>query len=137
MINLKLKTKSLKLLQFYTLRFALLAIIFTLYALHFTLVFAVSTDLSQKYAFGIIPNLGAGFQALVGPGFTIAALAVVIYLVVGAMRWIMSAGDKNAIASARGMIVHAIIGFILLMLMFLILQFIPQRFGFEGFRVIE
>jgi hypothetical protein len=97
---------------------------------------AYAVDLGKEYPLGAINSLGEGFGYLVGPGFAIAAIAVVFYFLIGAFKILVSGGDKGAMASAQAMITHAIIGFILLMLMFIILQFIPQAFGLTGFKII-
>ena len=76
-------------------------------------------------------NLGSAVGLLVAPTFSIATVAVVIYFLIGAFKMVSAGSDKDAIGSARGMITHAIIGFILLMFAFLILQFIPQAFGID------
>lgn len=52
--------------------------------------------------------------------FIFAAIAVLVFLVIGAFRWITSGGDKDAIAKARGSIVNALIGLALLALAFFI-----------------
>ena len=88
-------------------------------------------NLSQDYAFGDLQSLGQIINGAMPLFFSIAALSVVIYFLIGAVKFITSSGDKNTVASARNMIVHAIIGFILLMLLFLILQFIPQFFNLD------
>ncbi|MBU3957438.1 hypothetical protein KKI19_04165 [Patescibacteria group bacterium] len=88
-------------------------------------------DLSKQYSFGQIKSLAQGFGYLIGLGFAIAAIAVIFYFTVGSFKFLTSGGDKNAVASARDMLVHAIIGFILLMVMFLILQFLPEFLGFK------
>lgn len=88
-------------------------------------------DLSKDYAFGHIQSLAQGFGYLTGPGFAIASLAVVFYFIIGAFKYLTSAGNKESLASAQNMITHAIIGFILLMTMFLILQFLPKFLGFN------
>lgn len=93
-------------------------------------------DIKKDYAFGEIESLGQSIQLLVIPAFSIATLAVVIYFLVGVIKLLISGGDKNAVASARAMITHAIIGFILLILMFFIFQFIPQWFGFQRLNII-
>lgn len=98
----------------------------------------LAADLGQNYAFGPIKSLGEGLSYLVQPAFAIAAVGVVLYLVIGAVRMILSGGDKNAVAAARSSIIHAIIGFMLLILMFLILQFVPEFLGIgTEFRVIK
>lgn len=57
--------------------------------------------------------------------FIAAALAVLIFLIIGAFRWITSGGDKDAIGKARGTIVNALIGLAILALAF----FITVLFG--------
>lgn len=94
------------------------------------------TDLSQQYAFGHINSLGEAISYLIPFAFSIAAVAVVFYLLIGALRFILSGGDKGAIEGARNMITHAIIGFILLMLLFVIMQFVPQILGIN-FSIIK
>lgn len=93
-------------------------------------------DLSGEYAFGGIRSFGVGLGYLVGPAFTLAGILLIIYFLWGAFDFITSGGDKEKVASARAKITHVIIGFMLLILMFLVLQFIPQFFGLN-YRVVE
>lgn len=58
-----------------------------------------------------------------------AALAVLIYLVIGAFKWITSGGDKDAIGKARGTIVNALIGLFILALAFFITVLVGQIVG--------
>lgn len=89
------------------------------------------TDLSNIYGFGNIGSLGEGISNLVMPAFSIAAAAVTVYLVIGGFKFLTSGGDKEGVAKAREMITHAIIGFLLLIFIFLIMQFLPEAFGFN------
>lgn len=57
--------------------------------------------------------------------FIAAGLAVLIFLIIGAFRWITSGGDKDAIGKARGTIVNALVGLAILALAF----FITVLFG--------
>ena len=88
-------------------------------------------DIGKEYSFGDIGSLGEGINRLITPTFSIATTIVVIYFLVGAMKFLMSGGDKEAVGSARAMITHAIIGFIILIFAFLILEFIPQVFNLQ------
>ncbi len=88
-----------------------------------------AVDIGKEYGFGDIRSLGEGVTKLVAPTFSIATTVVIIYFLMGAFKFLTSGGNKEATASARGMITHAIVGFIILMFAFLILQFIPQAFG--------
>jgi hypothetical protein len=94
-----------------------------------------STDLTNQYGFGNITSVGGAFTNLVKPGFSIAAVAVAIYLLIGAIKIMASAGDKEAVAGGRNMITHAIIGFVLLIVMFLVFRYIPSFFRI-GFKLI-
>lgn len=93
-------------------------------------------DLSQQYAFGHISSLGEALGYLIPTTFSIATTAVTFYFLIGAVRYLLSAGDKDAVQGARDMITHAIIGFILLILLFLIMQFVPEFFGIN-FSIIK
>jgi hypothetical protein len=57
--------------------------------------------------------------------FIVAGMAVLVYLIIGAFKWITSGGDKDAIGKARGTIVNALIGLAILALAF----FITVLFG--------
>ncbi len=99
------------------------------YATHFP--GHIPIDIGNEYGFGDIKSLGEGVSRLVAPTFSLATALVIIYFLIGAFKFLTSSGDKESLASARGMIIHAIIGFVILMFAFLILQFIPQFFGFK------
>lgn len=84
------------------------------------------------YAFGNFQNFGAALQPLVNPMFAIAGTIVFVYFIVGAFRMVTSNGDKNIIASAREEMYHGIIGFILLILLFLVVRYLPAFFLGKG-----
>jgi len=64
----------------------------------------------------------------------VAALAVLIFLLLGAIEWITSAGDKNKLESARNKMMHAALGIIILSATTAIFMVIQQ---FVGIRVIN
>ncbi len=92
-------------------------------------VYATPIPLSQNYGFGNIQSVPDLVGKLMGPAFSIAALAVTFYFIFGAFKLLTSGGDKNAVAEARNMITHAIIGIVLLLMMWLVLRFIPEFLG--------
>ena len=59
----------------------------------------------------------------------IAVLATLLYLVWGAIKWITSGGDKTKVEAARGQIVAAIIGFIIVILSFVIVNVVARLLG--------
>lgn len=97
-----------------------------------------AVNIGQEFAFGDITTLGEGVTRLVAPTFGVATLLVVIYFLIGAFKYLISGGDKEAVEGARRMITHAIIGFAILMFAFLILQFLLARlFGITRLGLIE
>ena len=91
-------------------------------------------NLSQEYGFGNIQSLGEATRLLVMPTFSIAAAVVIFFLIFGGIKYMTSGGEKEAVSSAQGMITHAIIGFIILMMLFALMQFLsePTPFGFPN-----
>lgn len=115
--------------------FAVLSII--LYSLFMIHPVYAKVEIGEKFGFGDIISLGNAISKLVMPAFSVSAAAVVIYFLLGAFKYLMSAGKKEEIEGARNMIFHSIIGFILLMFAFLILQFLLSRlFNIREFGII-
>lgn len=56
----------------------------------------------------------------------VAFLAALLYIVIGALQWITSGGDKQKVADARNHIIAAIIGLIVIALSFVIINVILQ-----------
>ena len=92
-------------------------------------------DLKTQYGFGNFNSLGELLSILIVVGLSVAGIAVTFYIVLAAFKIVTSNGDKNALGEARGMIMHGIIGLILLVLLFTILQYIPEVLGLN-FRII-
>lgn len=102
-----------------------------------TPAYAASTDLGQIYGFGDITTLGAGISRFVPPIFSIAGIAIVMFFIYAGFRYLTSGGDKESVAKARSMIVSAITGFVVLLLTFLVLQFLlNQLFGITNIQLI-
>jgi hypothetical protein len=89
---------------------------------------ALGSDLKGKSGVSFfqtfIPNL-------VGLAFVIGALVFFFVMVIAAIQWITSGGDKQALESARGKLTNAIIGFVILLLLFVILKVIQDFFGLD------
>mgnify|MGYP001567243384 FL=1 len=90
-----------------------------------------AVDIGGEFAFGDIQTLGEGVTRLVTPTFSLATVSVVIYFLIGAFKYLISGGDKEAVAGARGMMTHALIGFAILMFAFLILDVLFGIFGIQ------
>lgn len=117
--------------------------LFFLFSFYFFL-FTFSTPayaevkIGEEFGFKDIKSLGEGTSRLVVPFFSVAAVIVVIYFMVGAYKYLTSGGNKEEVEGARNMITHAIIGFILLMFAFLVLQFLLwSLFEIKDFPIIS
>lgn len=66
--------------------------------------------------------------AAVGLGFLIGAIIFFFMLVVGAIAWISSGGDKQALEAARSRITNALIGIIILFASYAIISLIEAFF---------
>ncbi len=94
--------------------------------------------IGEEFGFGNIKSLGEGTSKLVVPAFEVTAVIVVIYFLMGAFRYLKAGGNKEEVEGARQMIQHSIIGFILLMFTFLILQFLLfSLFKTTDFQIIQ
>lgn len=101
-------------------------------------ILLAQVDISENFGFGDIKSLGEGTSRLVTPAFAVSAAAVVIFFLLGAFRYLRAGGNKEEVEGARQMIQHAIIGFVLLMAAFLVLQFLLSAlFGVTGFQIIQ
>jgi len=90
------------------------------------------------FGFGGIPSLGKVTGDLMTPMFSIATALVTIYFLWGAFKFLISGANKEEVAEARQMITHAIIGFIILMFAFFILQFLLNRlFDITDYQIIK
>lgn len=65
--------------------------------------------------------------------FSAAALSFIVMFVWGTVQMILSGGDKEAVAKARGKITWAIIGIILMSLSYFIFSLLQDITGFKFF----
>lgn len=76
-------------------------------------------------------DFGTFLNAALRLVFIIALVAVLAMLVWGAVQWIFSGGEKEAVAAARGRIINALIGLAILAVAFAIVQVAGQFLGFN------
>lgn len=94
--------------------------------------------IGDKFGFGNIKSLGEGTSRLVAPAFSLATFLIILYFLFGAFKYLKAGGSKEEVEGARQMITHAIVGFIILMFTFLILQFLLDKLlGITGFRLFS
>lgn len=63
--------------------------------------------------------------------FILAIIVVLVMFVWGAVQWIFSGGDKEALVAARGRIINALIGLVILAVAFAIFVIAGQFLGFQ------
>jgi hypothetical protein len=72
--------------------------------------------------------LQTALPAVIQIGFIIGVLVFFFVLLTGAIQWISSGGDKQALEGARGKITNAIIGLVILFALFAIIYIIQNFF---------
>ncbi|MCX6704292.1 MAG: hypothetical protein NTZ07_02490 [Candidatus Woesebacteria bacterium] len=80
------------------------------------------------------PNLKIG--SIIGAALTYifgaAGIALLIYLVLGGLQMMTSRGDPKAMQSAQAKITNALIGFVIVIFAYFIVQIFGQIFGLQG-----
>jgi len=69
--------------------------------------------------------------ALVTLGFVIGSLVFFFFLISGAITWIVSGGDKTKLESAKSRITNAVVGFVILLLAFAIVNLLEGFFNID------
>jgi hypothetical protein len=82
---------------------------------------------------------GAGYfdalvKSLLGLSFVVASIIFIFIMVMGAIQWISSSGEKGAVQAAQSKITNAIIGLVVLLSLYAILKLIGDFFGLEVFQ---
>jgi hypothetical protein len=87
---------------------------------------ALSTQLQlltgMEYLKKMLPNV-------IGLLFVIGAIVFFFMLIIGAIQWISSGGDKGKLESARGRLTSAVVGIIILFSVFAIMKLVELFFG--------
>ena len=90
----------------------------------------------QQNAFpgNTIPTkIGGLIGAILPYIFYAAGIALLIYLVFGGFQLMTSRGDPKAIQSAQGKITNALIGFVIVVVAFVLVRLLGQMFNIEQF----
>ncbi len=61
--------------------------------------------------------------------FIVAVLLAIGFLVYGGIKWITSGGDKGKVEAARGTIVAALVGLVLVFVSYFVINLVAQFFG--------
>lgn len=95
-----------------------------------------SSNIQNPILQGVLGNPGtagasyfaSAIPAAIGLAFIIGALIFFFMLIWGAIQWISSGGDKQALENARGRITNALVGIVLLFAAFAIVALIQSFF---------
>ena len=83
------------------------------------------TDLLNAGPFAFFQKL---IPAIIGLGFVIGVIVFVFMMIIGAIQWISSGGDKASVEAAKSRVMNAIIGLIVLFVVFALIKLIETFF---------
>lgn len=84
--------------------------------------------LDFRFLCDLAPTSGI-MGAIIALLFVIALIVAFAFLIFGGIKWIVSGGDKAKVEAARGTIVAALVGLVLVFLAFFIINFLVTAFG--------
>lgn len=82
----------------------------------------------------LIAQLIANFLKI---AFSLSGLILLGMLLAGGIQWMTAGGDKEKIAKAQGRITSALIGFVIFMSVFAIINFIAPALGLEFLQILK
>ena len=88
----------------------------------------IKGGVTQAGGGGETSNLGARIKTIVNILLYILGAIAVVMIVIGGIRYTTSNGDSSAITSAKNTILYAIIGLIVAILAYSIVNFVLQQF---------
>jgi len=68
---------------------------------------------------------------VIGLAFVVGVIVFLFIILIGGIQWISSGGDKAGIEAARGKILNAVVGLIVLFAALAILSFLGDFFGLD------
>ena len=80
---------------------------------------------------GSANTLNVYISAIIGSLTIIAGLSLLMYFIMGAFRWVTAGGDAKHIEAARGQILNALIGFVLVVIGWFFVRLIGQIMGID------
>lgn len=81
--------------------------------------------------------LGAVILRVLNAVFFFLGAIVVIYLIFGALKFVVSGGDPKAVTSAKNTMTYAIFGLVIILLSFLVLNFIGNFLGLPTGQLLQ
>ena len=88
-------------------------------------------QIADQEDFTILPRFGGensrGVESVIKYVFGALSIIALIFIAVGGLKYALSGGDSNAIASAKNTILYAVIGLVLGLLVYVITSFIIAK----------
>lgn len=88
------------------------------------------------WSLGTSPTVGNIITRLLPYLFTLAGLMVLVFLLYGGLSLMLSRGDPKATASARDKITNALIGFVVILTSYLIIQILARVLNIQSIKNI-
>lgn len=92
----------------------------------------IQQDAFPNSKIGYTTTLGGIIGTILPYIFGAAGIALLIYLVIGGFQFMLSRGDSKAMQGAQSKITNAVIGFVIVILAFTIVQLFGQLFGLKS-----
>ena len=91
--------------------------------------------------FNVLCNIAEGgigtlIQSVITILFIVAVVLALGFLIYGGIKWVVSGGDKAKVEAARGTIVAALVGLVLVFLAYFVLNLVGNFFGLDLFNGI-
>jgi hypothetical protein len=77
-------------------------------------------------------DIGSVISAIIPYIFASAGFLLVIYVVIAGLQMVFSMGNEKAVASAKGKLTNAVLGFIVIFVAYLLVQLIGLIFGVDS-----
>lgn len=90
------------------------------------------TNFSGSNTLCAAASIGGIVQTIINVVLFVAFIAALIFLIYGGIRWIISGGDKEGTAKARGTVTSALIGLVVVLGAWILINLILQFFGIQG-----
>lgn len=87
------------------------------------------TEVVDPTGFDAIP-VSTIISFFISAFFIIGAIAAVVYMITGGIRWITSGGDAEQIAKARSTIVFSVVGLIVILISVFVVKYVSEMLGF-------
>ncbi len=74
-------------------------------------------------------TIDGGLRTIIGVVFAIVGGTSVVFIIIGAIKYILSGGDSSGVKSAKETIIYAVAGLVVALLAFGIVNFITTQAG--------